>query len=180
MKASMAAQMSSLIGEHGTAVTAFAYRLTGNVEEAKELTAEGYYRVAKNWGRHDHSRPLKSWCLTVMKHRFLDIRKRWKAANAISLDQPIFEGGPSLDEILPDSQEGTLASLERMETIAIVRRTLGRMRLTHRQVLALCDMQGTPYDHAAHILGIPIGTLRSRLNRAREAFRSIYPQQAYV
>lgn len=180
MNSSMPRQMKQMIIQDGPAVRAFAFGLTRNTDDAEDLAQETYRKVARQWLRYDRRRALRSWCFTVLKNLYLDGRRRYAARNVVSLDRPTFDGGPSLDARIPDSRDNAQESLERRETIKTVQWTLKRMSVANRVALTLCYMDGMTYEKAARIIGVPLGTLRSRLHRARLAFRRQYPDPAYV
>ena len=160
--------------EYGERAFQFAYRLSGNIEEAKDLVQEAFYRVLKNWDRYDRSRTLDAWFFTILRNVFLDGRKRYERRHAVSLERPVRESdGESsrLEDVLPDEEEAVLAQLERKESAQAVRATLDRLAYDHRVALTLCDMEAMSYEEMSQVLDIPVGTVRSRINRARSAFR---------
>lgn len=168
-------QVQQLIERDGPSVVALAFRLTRNADDAQELAQEAYRRVVRHWRRYGQRRSLSPLCSTIVKHLYLDGRKRYETQHVLSLDHPVSEEGPEFGESIPYSEDGILESLERRETVELVRRALRGMRSNHRAVLTMCDMEGTRYSEAAHMIGVPLGTLRSRLHRARLVFRQRYP-----
>lgn len=169
------AQFKRFVSEFGERAFHFAYRLTGNIEEAKDLVSESFYRVLRSWDRYDRSRSLAAWYCTILRHVFLDGRKRYERRYAVSLDRSARPGGSeeaaTYDELLSDQEETVIERLERAEVAEEVRRTLDRLAYDHRVVLTLCDMEGLSYDEMSMILDVPVGTVRSRISRARLAFR---------
>ena len=83
------------------------------------------------------------------------------------------EEGLSVGETLADGEEALIERLEREETTAELEKAMERLNSEHRAVLSLCDIQGLSYDQIAAVLDCPVGTVRSRLSRAREALREI-------
>ena len=61
--------------------------------------------------------------------------------------------------------------LERKESVEWVRGALGTLTLEHREILALCDMEGLSYEEISRVIDAPVGTVRSRVSRARDALR---------
>jgi len=159
----------------------FAYRLSGSAVEADDLVQEAFRRVLTEWRRYDPSRPLSTWYFTILRHLFLDNRKRHERRKAVSHEWVAANGGsPGLRyaETPLRWEDAVLGHLERMETALQVRRILGRLNTEHRQVLTLCGLEGLKYQEAARALDVPIGTVRSRISRARTAFRSRYVRAA--
>lgn len=168
----------SFVREYGGKAFCIAYHLEGNVEEAKDLVQDAFCRLLKSWDRYDASRPLEGWFATILRNIFLDGRKRYDRRHVCSLDrapEPSGEDGqeePSRGaDALPDGSEPFLDALSRRETVEAVRKALKRLSCEHRAVLALCDAQGQGYESIARTLGVPVGTVRSRLSRARIALR---------
>lgn len=150
----------------------FALGLCRDADEADELVQEACYRALKARKRHDATKSVQSWLLTILRNAFMDSRRRMERRNGQSLDCRGQEGaGTPLRETLAGSDEDMLGRLERAETAAQVRRAMARLRATERKVLTLCDAQGMTYMEAARTLGWPEGTVRSRLYRARLKLR---------
>ena len=147
-----------------------AYSLAGNREEAKELVQEASYRVLLNWGRYDPLKSFQSWYLTMLKNIFIDSRRRLSGRCVVSLDATIGDDeGQSLAEAVADGTPGFFEQMERAARIEAARQSLKALSNAYRAVLTLCDLEGMSYEDAAQRLGLPLGTVRSRLFRARAA-----------
>jgi RNA polymerase sigma-70 factor, ECF subfamily len=149
----------------------FAYRLCRDVEEARELVQEACYRVLRSGGSYRAGTPVKSWLFTILRNAFRDSRRRKGWRDKLSLDCKVEGEDCFLYETLADEGETVAQRLEREETAALVRVALARLGRMDRQVLRLCDLRRLPYAVVARKLGIPGGTVRSRLVRAREKLR---------
>jgi RNA polymerase sigma-70 factor (ECF subfamily) len=160
------------VREYGERAFRFAYRLTGNAEDAKDLVQEAFYRMIRSWDRYEESRSLDAWFFTIMRNIHLDLCKRYEKGRLVSLqEKPSGDGGGTYEEIVPSEEEAVLRRLEREEALGEVRSALRGLSPEHRSVLALCDMEDLSYARASEVSGIPVGTVRSRLSRAREALR---------
>ena len=153
----------------------FACRLSGNSEEARELVQESFYRVIRNWDQYDPSQPLENWFFTILRNLYYDGLRRYERRQGVSLDAPLncAEGGglTFADTVADDRDEELLDRLTREETAEEVRAALGRLSAEYRAVLTMVDAQGLSYEEVATVLDCPVGTVRSRLSRARGAFR---------
>ncbi len=150
----------------------FAFHLCGSAETAQELLQEAFFRVVKKWGSYDPGLPIENWFLTILRHVYYDGLKRCEHRRAVSLDAPVEEGELSFSEVVADrGEEDLLARLERQESAELVRGILDSLSPEHRAILALCDMQGLTYEEISAVLDCPLGTVRSRINRARLAFK---------
>ncbi|MFH1723568.1 MAG: RNA polymerase sigma factor [Elusimicrobiota bacterium] len=169
-----AERFEEFVRDYGERAFQFAYRLSGNVEEAKDLVQEAYYRVLRSWDRYDASRSLDAWFFRILRNVFLDSRKRYERRHAVSLDRSpegVSEDGATYGDLLAGDEEAVLDALERRESAGLVRETLDGLSHEHRAVLTLCDMEGLGYEEIARVLEVPVGTVRSRVSRARRAFR---------
>lgn len=178
MSPAIIARLREFVERDGPVIQAYALKLTGTRADAEDLAQETYRKVLRQWPHHVW--PLKPWCMTIVKHLHLDALRRAERKRSVSLDAPMSTDGPSLQSVIPDSGQTPEQLLERQETIEFVRRALRRMNAIHRNALALCDLEGASYREAARALRIPLGTLRSRVFRARRAFRAMFPELAHV
>ena len=169
--------LESFIRDSGNKAYQFAYSLAGNCEEAHDLVQEALYRVMMAWDRYETCKPLEAWFTTILRNAFLDGRKRYERKHAVSLDCPIeADGKRGYTDVIADKEESIPKSLERKEAGSLARLALGLMSREQREVLTLCDMEGLRYDKVAAALRVPVGTVRSRVFRARQAFRGQWPQ----
>ncbi len=150
----------------------FAYKLAGNEEEADELVQQASCQVLRNWEHYDPLQSFQSWYLTMVKRLFLDIRKSMSYRSMVSLSVKVGKKeGRELAEVLADGEPGPLEQLERSEQADAARQSLEALDEEQKAVLTLCDIEGMSYEDAGEKLGIPTGTVRSRLFRARAALR---------
>jgi RNA polymerase sigma-70 factor (ECF subfamily) len=156
------AAWGDLVARHTRRVFSLAYRFVGRVDEAEDLTQETFVKVYQNLDRYretDGSFP--TWLMTVARNQAIDNYRRRREERLRRADEP--EGMDSLSS--PD--EGPLRRMEREERVQLVRRGLRTLPVDLREPLVLCDLQGLPYEEAATILQIPLGTVKSRINRGR-------------
>jgi RNA polymerase sigma-70 factor (ECF subfamily) len=158
-----------LLRRHETEAHQYANRLAGNSEEAKELVQHACYRALKYWDSYDPVGSFQSWYLTIVRNLFKDARKRRRM---ISLTATL-QGHEDLTvmEAFPDGQPGPCEQLEKRETAEAVQEAVMALKAGYRAVVTLCDLEGMQYEDAARKLGVPAGTVRSRLSRARAALR---------
>lgn len=153
----------------------FAYGLCGSAEDAKELVQEAFVRVFRNWESYDESQGLESWYLTILRNVFLDSVKRYERRRGVSLDTPLSPGreeGASLAEHIADPREdGVLDRLCRESMVAEVGQAFAGLKVEQKAILTLCDVEGLSYERIARVLDCPVGTVRSRVSRARAALK---------
>ena len=151
-----------LVTRHTRRVFGLAYRFTGRVDEAEDLTQEVFVKVYQTLDRYrEADGPFQGWLIAVARNHAIDhYRRRKQERLHRDLD-------PEVLESLPARGEHPVASLEREERIQLVHRGLRALPPDLRLPLILCDLQGLPYEEIAATLQIPLGTVKSRINRAR-------------
>lgn len=162
----------ALIDAHADKAYAFALGLCGNEEDAKELVQDAFTKAMERIGTHDSSQPFEGWFLTLLKHLFVDGTRRYERRNSQSIEIPIGAKGLTVADAVADPREAPLIErLEKMESGKLVRRAMRGLTPDARAVLMLVDLQDRTYEEAAVVLGCPLNTIRSRVNRARAALR---------
>lgn len=149
----------------------FAYRLTYDEDDAKDLVQETYLKAYRFINSFRQGSNAKAWLYRILKNSFInDFRKKSKEPpkvdyqevesnyNSNETDKPI-----SFDLHI-ESGGDTLMGDE-------VTDALNSLAVPFRTVIILCDMEGYTYEEMAKILDIPIGTVRSRLHRARQLLK---------
>jgi RNA polymerase sigma-70 factor (ECF subfamily) len=151
-----------LVSEHGRKVFNLAYRFVGRVDEAEDVTQEIFVKVYRSLDRFQPSYgSFPAWLMTVARHHAIDrYRRRRDERHRVADD-------PAALAAVPAQDEGPLKILEREERKRLVHRGLRSLPLTLREPLILCDLEGLSHEDAAASLGIPVGTVKSRLNRGR-------------
>lgn len=164
--------LERFVDEYGDHAYSFALGLTGNETDARELVQDSFVRIFDRADQYDASRSLESWFLTVMKHIYMDSRRRAERRLGVSLDAPLGDDGLTVADTVADAaEESVLARLEREEESARVRRALAALTPDSRTVLLLVDVEGMSYEDAGRTLGVPLNTVRSRIVRARGFLR---------
>ena len=149
-----------LVRRYTKKVFAIAYRFTGRAAEAEDLTQEVFVKVHQNLHRYrSGGAAFSTWLSTVARNHVIDDYRRRR-------DERRTED-PEILELTPSREDGPLRTLERTETARLVHRGLQALPRNLRVPLVLCDLQGLSYEEAADTLGIPLGTVKSRINRGR-------------
>ncbi len=151
-----------LVTRHTRKVFGLAYRFTGRVDEAEDLTQEVFVKVYQTLGRYRESEgPFGGWLMAVARNHVIDHYRRGRQERLRRATDP------AILESIPARQEHPVAGLEREERKRLVHSGLRALPLDLRLPLILCDLSGMPYEEIASELGIPLGTVKSRINRAR-------------
>ncbi len=161
-------ELERFVDEYGDHAYSFAMGLTGNEEDARELVQDAFVRIFDRAGQYDSAQSLESWFLTVMKNIFKDSRRRAERRLGVSLDAAVGDDGLTVADSVADAREEALLDrLERLEDVARVRRALDRLPEDSRTILMMVDVEGMTYEQASETLGVALGTVRSRMSRAR-------------
>jgi RNA polymerase sigma-70 factor, ECF subfamily len=152
---------------------AFAYRMTGNREDAEDLTQEAFVRAYRALDRYDRSRPFDRWLFRIIANLFVDMLRSRPRQAPLSLDSPM-EGtdGDSLFSEIPDEDADPARCVMREIVDERLQDALKRLPAAFRHTVLLTDVEGMSYEEAADVLGCAVGTIRSRLHRARVLMRS--------
>ena len=151
-----------LVAAHQDRIYHTAYRITGNADDAQDAAQETFVKAFRALPRYRHEAAFGTWLYRIAVNAALDIVRRRPPAPA-SLE----------DVILPAAAHNPDAEAEREEVQRRVHRALQRLSPDHRIVIVLRDLQGLAYEEIAEVLRVPVGTVRSRLSRARDALRPL-------
>ncbi|WP_231967864.1 sigma-70 family RNA polymerase sigma factor [Thermanaeromonas toyohensis] len=153
-------------------VYALSYQLTGNHADAQDLAQEVFVRAYLNLEKFRFEADLGTWLHRITVNVYLNSRRKNKKDNiAYSLDEPLLteEGEVSRDLAATGSDpQEVLAEKEKQRYI---RQALENLPPEYRAVLVLREFQGLNYEDIAKVLGCSLGTVKSRLNRARQALK---------
>ena len=150
-----------------------AYRLTGNTADAEDVTQDAYVRAWNNFDSYDSTRSFEGWLFRIITNRVIDMRRRQKRVPMYSLDTPIVgdedsqplshefaapDGNPEdivVGPIMDDKLQNALTSLPN----------------DYRRAILMCDVEQRSYQEIAETMQCAIGTVRSRIHRARVMLR---------
>ena len=143
---------------HHVAIYRFARAMTGSTTLAEDVTQETFVELIRTLPRYDAGRgPLRTYVYAIARNvsRYRLRRER----RFVEFDAAMHEPWTSADPAHPMIQS---------QTVARVRAFIRALSSRYREVLVLCDLQGLSYEEAAAVIRAPVGTVRSRLHRARQ------------
>jgi len=144
----------------------FALRMSGSAEIAEDVAQDVFIALMRDGHQFDPSRGnVAGYLFGIARHRTL--RRLRRERSFISMSEDGEAGTETFDEPLTADAD-PLADLTRNETIDLVRQAVLALPAHYREVVALCSLGEMSYEQAASVIGCPVGTVRSRLNRARE------------
>ena len=162
---------AQLVAEHQRIVIQLATNLLGDREEALDLSQEVFMRVFRTLGRFRGHSSLRTWIYRIAvnqarnRHRFWRRRHR---ADQVSLDQHVAVHGDVLRGTAPTPDR----VLAQKELAARLRLALDRLPFEQRTAIVLREVDGLSYGEIAYSLDLAVGTVKSRLTRARQALRA--------
>jgi RNA polymerase sigma-70 factor (ECF subfamily) len=151
-----------LARSHGRFLYTVAYRLTGNREDAEDLVQEVLLRVRRGLETYQPG-SMEGWLSRIATNAFLDdVRRRRRRPEDLLPDDP--------DWVLPPTM-GADEALAAEVLSDDVQAALRRLPEDFRAAVVLCDVVGLPYQEISEALGVPVGTVRSRIHRGRAMLR---------
>ncbi len=148
----------------------FAYRLTFDEDDAKDLVQDTYLKAFRFIQSFEQGTNAKAWLFRILKNSFInDFRK--KSKQPAKVDYQEVETYYNSDDV--DSAITTDLRVDAVQDMLgdEISNALNSLDVDFRTVIILCDLEGFKYDEMAKILDIPIGTVRSRLHRARNLLK---------
>ena len=139
----------------------FAYWLTQNREETEDLVQETYAKALKGFSSFQPGTNFRAWMYRILRNTFLTSRTGLKATMTVSLDAE--EGGPALasERETPETVLMERSDWQRVQT------AIDDLPVAFREILLLCELEEMSYREIAETLSVPVGTVMSRLSRAR-------------
>jgi RNA polymerase sigma-70 factor (ECF subfamily) len=156
----------ALVKRQQQAVYAFCRRLTGAHQSADDLAQETFVRAYFALGRFDAGRPLYPWLRRIALNAGLNLIK------ARRRERPLADEAPPRRASDPPARDQPLERLEQTEFEDRFRRAVALLPVEQRSVFVLRFDEALSYDEIARALDLPLGTVMSRLNRARRALRA--------
>jgi len=151
-----------LVRRHTRKVFGLAYRFAGRVDEAEDLTQEVFVKVYERLGRYQADQgSFATWLMTVARNHAIDHYRRRREERLHTID-----AAEDLERFA-SREERQDRSYEREERAQLVRRAVRSLPRELREAVVLCDLQGLAYEEIAASLGVPLGTVKSRINRGR-------------
>ena len=140
----------------------FARWLTGTQADAEDLVQETYARALKGFGSFTAGTDMRAWMYRILRNTFLTSRSGLAAKRTTSLEEDVEPVSPELTpELLLLREEGRAAVLN----------ALAALPVDSREALLLFEMEEMSYREIAEVLDVPMGTVMSRLSRARKMMR---------
>jgi RNA polymerase sigma factor (sigma-70 family) len=154
----------ALVEGHREAIYHLAYRLTGNRDDAEDLVQESLVEAFAAFRGFSTATRFDRWVYRIVVHNHIDRWRRRRGRQSVPLEA-------MENQLEASSAETPQAALEQTERGKRLRTALARLSPEFRAAVVLCYGQELSYEEAAQVLRCPVGTVRSRLHRARRQLR---------
>src|SRR5579883_2175181 len=170
LQANEDAAYDELVRTYSTSIFHVAYRMLGDTAEASDLVQEIFLKVFRNIGGFKGEAALKTWIFRIAFSEILNRLRWWKRRHrfsTVSLDDQPFGAGTEPRSMVAASSPNPEQALQSKEEERAIQEALSRLSREHRSIIVLHDIEGFSYNEIADVLGVSIGTVKSRLARAR-------------
>lgn len=149
----------------------FALSLTRNEAEAEDVVQEAFLRAYRSWHTYQPGSDARRWLFTIARNVFLRARERGR--RQVEVEDGDVEALAAVREHEDARSDGVDELLARIDLAPALNDALGRLQEPFRSAVILVDVEDQSYEAAAEILGVPIGTVRSRLFRGRRLLQQM-------
>ncbi|MBC5825818.1 MAG: sigma-70 family RNA polymerase sigma factor [Candidatus Eremiobacteraeota bacterium] len=157
------------ITQFGRQAYNYAYRLTNNESDARDITQEAFIRVFRAWRSFQEGTSFLSWIYRIITNLYRDELRRRKGV----FTQPLPEDNQPRERSAERDSHDPIAAIHEHQLSSIMERALAQLTADQRAVVVLADVEQYSYQEIADTIGCSIGTVRSRLHRARAQLRKV-------
>ena len=161
----------TLVRTYEKRVYNLAYRLSGNYDEANDISADSFLRVFQALKMFRGDANFSTWLFRIVTNVYLDRRKRTRNKQHLSLEEYIELDENSVARQVEDPGPTPDVVAEAHERTDVLQKAIASLPDYQRTMVILYHTEGLAYDEIAEVLSLPIGTVKSRLNRARLMLR---------
>jgi len=147
------------------------YRLSGNYDEANDISVDAFLRVYQAIKLFRGDANFSTWLYRIVTNVYLDRRKRQRNKQHLSLEEYIELEENSVARQVEDPNPGPAMVMESVERGELLQKAIGELPDYQRAMIVLYHKEGLAYEEIAEVMSLPIGTVKSRLNRARLVLR---------
>ena len=165
-----AAAFGVLVRRHQERLFNTVIRLVGNAEDAHDVVQEAFLNAYQSLDGFKGDSLFFTWLYRIAVNTAISLRRKQRVSISIDASR---NGEHRIDPLDPSEQNRPGHALEEAEQERRIKTALSRLSPEHRAVLVMKDMEGQKYEVMAEILRVPIGTIRSRLHRARLELRQL-------
>jgi len=147
------------------------YGMVSNPEDAADLAQEAFVKAYRAIGGLRDGQAFFAWICRIAVNLCRNFRRGRPSTPHLSLEEGYCRDGESTPLDVADSSYEPARLVEIQATAEAVRRAIDTLSPDHREVVVMHHLQGLPVDHIAQVVGVPVGTVKSRLSRGRDSLR---------
>jgi RNA polymerase sigma-70 factor (ECF subfamily) len=169
----------ALVRRHQKKMFNIAYRMLGDYDEAANIVQDAFLSAFRGIKDFEGKARFSTWLYTILINHSRNRLKQLRAQRfyePFSLDDPLLSDEGQIKIEPASDQPSALEGLERREIQEKVQQCISQLDSEFQEVIVLRDMQGFSYEEISHMLGVPEGTVKSRLFRARESLKDALKQ----
>ncbi len=167
------AAFEALIEGYEERIYNLAFRMLGNAEDARDAAQETFLKAYSGLQRFRGDASFSTWIYRIARNVCLDVLRRRSKGRTYSLDEPIDLDDGQVSRQIPVDRPGPEDSVMEREIRDGINLALAELPEHHRSVVVLRDIEGFTYEEIADILKIELGTVKSRLYRARSSLHDL-------
>lgn len=168
------AAFDELVVQYSGDIFALAFRLTRDREDAKDITQETFLSAVRGIAAFRGDSELRTWLIRIAINHSRNRFRWWKRRRmdtAVSLDDTFGDGKATLLDLIADRQPDPESATLSREREAAINKELRRLPMAFREAVILCDVEGYSYNEVSTMLGITLGTVKSRIARGRSVLK---------
>ncbi|MDQ3746497.1 MAG: sigma-70 family RNA polymerase sigma factor [Acidobacteriota bacterium] len=161
-----------LVRRYQRPIVAYVYRMVGDYDAALDLAQEVFIKVYNSLGRYRPEFKFSTWIYRIAHNAAIDHLRRVGAARTEDLEVET-EGGRTFEKPLASRSPTPEQETERGERRAEIEEVVCQLQPAYRELIVLRHSHDLSYDEIAEVTGLPLGTVKNRIFRAREAMREL-------
>lgn len=165
--------LNELIRKYQDRAYQYAFRLTRNPEEACDVVADAFLRVNNAIKNFKGNSAFSTWLYRIVTNCYLDRRKRDRSRYTVSIDATVTHEQDEITRELEDTGNTPDELAERNQREAMLQKALNRLPEFQKAMIIMFHAEQQTYEEIAEALDLPLGTVKSRLNRARISLREL-------
>ncbi|HEX8351636.1 MAG TPA: sigma-70 family RNA polymerase sigma factor [Pyrinomonadaceae bacterium] len=161
-----------LVRRYQRPIVAYVYRMVGDYDAALDLTQEVFIKVYNSLGRYRPEFKFSTWIYRIAHNAAIDHLRRQGSVRTEVMELT-GEGGSTFEKPLASKSPTPEQETERGERRAEIEEVVGQLPAAYRELIVLRHSHDLSYDEIAEVTGLPLGTVKNRIFRAREAMRDL-------
>lgn len=165
--------IDELVALYEKRVFNFAYRICGDYDQANDVAQEAFIRIINSAKTFRGESSFSTWIYRIVKNVYLDEIKKSKSHRLTSLDDYVELEESSVSREIKDDKPSPDEIVQKNEQSKTIQRAISALPENQRMIISLYHLQNQSYEEISAVLDLPVGTVKSRLSRARLALAEI-------